>query len=118
MIDPKEILAACINAQEYGQTSSGSMSQPFLDSIPGMSPASSGNAKNIMGNVQQTGMQMLNNMAAIQNSIDQQVMSHQANQQSQKSYDFNTDMRDLRPTESVGFPEEMSSDFFAKFRTS
>jgi hypothetical protein len=82
-----------------------------------MSPASSSNVSNVIGGVQQVGSKMMDQMAAINASIQEQVMMHQDNQQRQKTYDFNVDMRDLRPTTSVGFPEEMASDFFAPFRT-
>lgn len=56
-------------------------------------------------------------MSSIKSAVDKQVMIHQDNQQRQKTYDFNVDMRDLRPTNAVGFPEEMPSIFFAPFRT-
>ncbi|MBB5413875.1 hypothetical protein HDG34_007858 [Paraburkholderia sp. HC6.4b] len=117
MIDPKEILAACSNAHQYGQDASSSMAQPFLDSVPDMSTASSSNASNVIGGVQQIGAKMLEHMSTIKASVDKQVMMHQDKQQRQKTYDFNVDMRDLRPTTSVGFPEEMADSFFAPFGT-
>ncbi|CAG9258744.1 hypothetical protein WK39_22240 [Burkholderia cepacia] len=117
MIDPKEILNACSNAHQYGQSAGSTMAQPFLDSIPTMSTASSSNASNVIDGVLQVGSKMMDHMSKIKASIDQQVMVHQDNQQRQKTYDFNVDMRDLRPTTSVGFPQEMASDFFKPYRT-
>ncbi|MDN7671513.1 DUF6277 family protein [Burkholderia oklahomensis] len=117
MIDPKEIFSACSNAHQYGQDASGSMAQPFMNSIPDLSTASSSNASSLIGNVQQVGSKMLEHMSTIKSAVDKQVMIHQDNQQRQKTYDFNVDMRDLRPTNAVGFPEEMPSIFFSPFRT-
>ena len=117
MIDPKDILAACTNAHQFGQEASSAMAQPFISSVPDMSTASPSNASNVIGGVQQVGAQMLANMMTIKSAVDQQVMAHQDAQQRQKSYDFNADMRDLRPTNAVGFPGEMPSNFFAPFKT-
>jgi predicted DNA-binding ribbon-helix-helix protein len=117
MLDPKEILAACSSAHEYGQNASGTMAQPFISSISDMSVASSSNASNLIGNVQQTGGKMLDHMSSIKASVDQQVAAHQDAQRRQKTYDFNVNMNDLRPTNSVGFPEEMPGNFFAPFKT-
>jgi hypothetical protein len=117
MIDPKEIFAACSDAHAYGQSAGGSMAQPFISSIPDLSTASSSNASNLIGNVQQVGGQMLNNMTKIKASIDSQVFTHQDAQQRQKTYDFKVNNPDLRPTDAVGFPQETPSVFFAPFKT-
>ncbi|MCA8435389.1 DUF6277 family protein [Burkholderia seminalis] len=117
MIDPNEILSACSNAHEYGQNASSSMAQPFMSSVPDMSVASSQNASNLIGNVQQVGGKMLEHMSNIKASVDKQVAAHQDAQQRQKTYDFNVNMNDLRPTSGVGFPQEMPSNFFAPFKT-
>ncbi|WP_179404203.1 DUF6277 family protein [Burkholderia guangdongensis] len=117
MIDPKEILSACMDAHEFGQNAGSSMAKPFMSAIPDLSVASSQNASNLIGHVQQVGGKMLDHMTNIKNSIDKQVAAHQDAQQRQKSYDFNVDMNDLRPTDAVGFPQEMPSNFFAPFKT-
>lgn len=117
MIDPKDILAASSAAQQFGQTSQQSMMEPFLKSIPDMKVASSSNAGQIIGGVQQVGQQMLNQMTAIRKSVDDQLFSHQDAQRRQKTYDFKRDMSDLRPTDAQGFPEELGDEFFAPFRT-
>ncbi|WDD90224.1 DUF6277 family protein (plasmid) [Burkholderia sp. FERM BP-3421] len=117
MIDPKVILAACTSAHEYGQSAGSSMAQPFMDSIPDMSVASSQNASNVIGGVHQIGGKMLDHMVNIKASVDKQVAAHQDAQQRQKTYDFNVNMNDLRPTNTVGFPQEMPSNFFAPFKT-
>ncbi|WP_323123570.1 DUF6277 family protein [Burkholderia alba] len=117
MIDPKEILSACTNAHEYGQSASSSMAQPFMNAVPDMSVASSQNASSLIGNVQQVGGKMLEQMSNIKASVDKQVAAHQDAQQRQKTYDFNVNMNDLRPTNAVGFPQEMPSNFFAPFKT-
>ncbi|VWC16426.1 DUF6277 family protein [Burkholderia lata] len=118
MIDPTEILSACTSAHEVGQNASSSMAQPFMSGVPDMSVASSQNASNVIGNVQQIGSQMLGHMTNIKASVDKQVAAHQTAQQRQKSYDFNVNMNDLRPTNAAGFPQEMPSNFFAPFKTS
>jgi len=117
MIDPKDILSACTNAHAYGQNAGSTMAQPFLNSVPNMSIASSQNASSMIGNVQQVGAQMLGHMSNIKSSVDQQVAAHQDAQQRQKSYDFNVNMNDLRPTTATGFPQEMPANFFAPFKT-
>jgi hypothetical protein len=117
MIDPKEILSACMEAHKFGQDSSTSMADPFMSGIPDLSVASSSNASNVIGNVQEIGNKMLGHMSNIKSTIDRQLAAHQDAQQRQQSYDFNVDMSDLRPTNSVGFPQEMPSNFFAPFRT-
>lgn len=117
MIDPAAILAASTEAQQFGQSSGSSMAQPFISSIADMSVASSSNASNLIGNVQQIGSQMLSSMTKIKASIDSQVAAKQDAQQRQKTYDFNVDKADLRSTEAVGFPQETPSTFFAPFKT-
>ncbi|CAG9269902.1 hypothetical protein BCEP4_590007 [Burkholderia cepacia] len=88
-----------------------------MSSIQDMSVASTRNASNIIGNVQKIGAQMLEQMSNIKASVDKQVDAHQDAQQRQKTYDFNVNMNDLRPTNAVGFPEEMPSNFFSPFKT-
>jgi hypothetical protein len=115
MINPKDILAASQAAHAMGQTSSASMSSPFMQSVPSMSVESGKNASQIMGGVQQAGAQMWQQMGNVKNSIDQQVFVHQDAQRRQQSYDFNPDMTDLRPTDAQGFPKELDNQFFAPF---
>lgn len=117
MIDPAAILAASTEAQQFGQSSGSSMAQPFLSSIADMSVASSSNASNLIGNVQQVGAQMLNSMTKIKASVDSQVAAKQDAQQRQKTYDFNVNKADLRPTDAAGFPQETPATFFAPFNT-
>lgn len=115
MIDPKEMLAATTAAQKYGQDASASMAAPFLASVPDMSTASSQNASQMMFGVQDVGSKMLGNMSAIKDSVDSQLFIHQDKQRRQKSYDFQPDMSDLRPTDAQGFPKELANEFFAPF---
>ena len=115
MINPKEILAASMAAHSMGHAASASMSTPFVESVPGMTVDSSKNASQIMGGVQQVGTHMWQQMSAMKNSIDQQVFVHQDTQRRQKSYDFNPDMSDLRPTDAQGFPKEFDNEFFTPF---
>ncbi|AOK29365.1 hypothetical protein WS67_12570 [Burkholderia singularis] len=117
MIDPKEIFSACSDSHAYGQNASSSMAEPFISSISDMSVASSSNASNLIGHVQQVGGKMLDHMSNIKSAVDRQVAAHQDAQQRQRTYDFNVNMNDLRPTVAVGFPQEMPSNFFAPFRT-
>lgn len=117
MIDPKEILAACSAAQNFGQSAQQSMMEPFMKSIPDMSVASSSNASQIIGGVMQVGQQMLKQMETIRQSVDSQLFAHQDAQRRQKTYDFKRDMSDLSPTDAAGFPEELGDEFFAPFRT-
>jgi hypothetical protein len=115
MINPKEILAASMAAHAMGQTTSATMSSPFVQSVPSMSVDSAKNASQVMGGVQQVGAQMWQQMSAVKSSIDQQVFVHQDDQRRQKSYDFNPDMSDLRPSDAQGFPKELDNDFFSPF---
>ncbi len=115
MIDPKEMLAASKAAHQYGHSASASMSAPFIESVPDMNAASSQNASQMMFGVQDIGAKMLGNMTAIKDSIDRQVFVHQDKQRRQKSYDFQPDMTDLRPTDAQGFPKELADEFFAPF---
>ncbi len=115
MINPAEILAASMAAHAVGQTTSAAMSTPFVQSVPGMSVDSAQNASQIMGGVQQAGAQMWQQMGALKTSIDQQVFVHQDAQRRQKSYDFKPDMRDLRPSDAQGFPQELDNAFFSPF---
>lgn len=115
MINPKDILAASTAAHAMGQTSSASMSSPFMQSVPSMSVDSGRNASQIMGGVQQMGGQMWQQMSKVKNSIDQQVFVHQDAQRRQQSHDFKPDMSDLRPTDAQGFPKELDNDFFSPF---
>ncbi len=91
------------------------MAAPFLESVPNMNTASSQNASQMMFGVQDVGAKMLGNMTAIKDSIDRQVFVHQDKQRRQKSYDFQPDMSDLRPTDAQGFPKELADEFFAPF---
>ena len=115
MINPKDILAASSAAHAMGQTSSATMSAPFMGAVPSMSVDSSKNASQIMGGVQQMGAQMWQQMSKVKSAIDQQVFVHQDAQRRQQSYDFKPDMSDLRPTDAQGFPKELDSDFFSPF---
>ncbi|WP_199225904.1 MULTISPECIES: DUF6277 family protein [Chromobacterium] len=115
MINPAEILKACSAAHQYGQSAGGSMAEPFMNSVPGMSTASGSNASNMIGNVQDVGRQMLDHMTAIKSAVDKQVAVHQDQQRRQKTYDFQPDMSDLRPSDAKGFPTEMPEAFFAPF---
>ncbi|MDP9044091.1 MAG: DUF6277 family protein [Pseudomonadota bacterium] len=117
MIDPKEILAASSAAQQFGQTSQQAMLAPFLEAIPSMTIASTTNASQIIGGIEQVGTQMLAQMTSIRKSVNEQLFSHQDAQRRQRSYDFKRDMSDLRPTDATGFPEELADQFFAPFRT-
>ncbi|KMN30916.1 hypothetical protein VI26_20525 [Chromobacterium sp. LK1] len=115
MIDPAEILKACNAAQQYGQNAGSKMAEPFLNAVPDMSIASGSNASNLIGNVQDVGRQMLDQMSAIKSAVDKQVAVHQDQQRRQKTYDFQPDMSDLRPSDAKGFPTEMPEAFFAPF---
>ncbi|WP_217806284.1 DUF6277 family protein [Chromobacterium haemolyticum] len=115
MINPAEILKACNAAHQYGQSAGGSMAEPFMNSVPGMNIASGSNASNMIGNVQDVGRQMLDHMTAIKSAVDKQVAVHQDQQRRQKTYDFQPDMSDLRPSDAKGFPTEMPEAFFAPF---
>ncbi|AUH53590.1 hypothetical protein CXB49_09520 [Chromobacterium sp. ATCC 53434] len=115
MINPAEILKACSAAHEYGQTAGSSVAAPFLSAVPTMSVASSSNVGNLIDGVQDVGTKMLGNMGAIKSAIDQQVAVHQDQQRRQKTYDFQPDMSDLRPSDAKGFPIEMPEAFFAPF---
>ena len=117
MIDPAEILAACKDAHTFGQNASSTMAEPFMNAIPDLSVASSSNASMMIGQVQQVGSKMLAHMENIKAAVDRQVAAHQDAQQRQKTWDFDVDMNDLRPTDAAGFPQEMPSNFFAPFKT-
>jgi hypothetical protein len=117
MLDPKEIINACNEAHTYGQNAQGSLAQPFLNAAPDMSIASTQNAMDTINAVQGVGQKMLAQMSNLRDSIDKQLAAHQDAQTRQKSYDFSSDMSDLRPTTAVGFPREMPGNFFAPFRT-
>ena len=116
MIDPKEILAASQAAQQFGQASHQAMAAPFLEAIPTLNVASSTNASEIIGHIQGVAGKMLGHMTTIRSSVDNQVFIHQDAQRRQKTYDFKTDMSDLRPTDAQGFPKELADPFFAPFR--
>lgn len=115
MIDPKEMLAASSAAQQFGYNAGASMSAPFIEGAAGMSIDSSSNASSVIGGVQDIGAKMLAQMSDVKKSIDQQVFSHQDAQQRQKTYDFQPDMSDLRPSDARGFPSELANEFFAPF---
>ena len=115
MINPAEILAASQAAQQFGQTHNAAMSAPFIAATPGMTIASSTNASQIIGGVQNVGAQMLQQMASIRQSVDSQLFAHQDAQRRQQSYDFKPDMSDLRPTDAKGFPKELHNEFFSPF---
>ncbi|WP_050462880.1 DUF6277 family protein [Herbaspirillum autotrophicum] len=117
MIDPKEIMAACNEMHGYGQSAGSSLSESFINAIPDMSVASTSNASNMIGTVQQVGNKMLEQMSNIKSSIDKQVAAHQDAQRRQKTYDFDVNMSDLTPTNAVGFPQELPENFFAPFKT-
>jgi len=115
VINPKEILAASQQAQQFGASASTSMSQPFMDAVPTMSIASGSNASQMMGGVHDVGSQMLDQFKNVKASIDQQLFTHQDEQRRAKSYDFKPDIADLRPTEAQGFPKELAGEFFQPF---
>jgi hypothetical protein len=115
MINPAAILAASQDMMKFGQTHTSAMSEPFVASTPGMTIASSTNASQIIGGVQNVGLQMLQHMGNIRSSVDSQLFAHQDAQRRQKSYDFKPDMSDLRPSDAQGFPKELANEFFAPF---
>ncbi|HEY4082586.1 MAG TPA: DUF6277 family protein [Burkholderiaceae bacterium] len=115
MIDPKELLAASAAVQQFGPSAHAALSASFVNAVPGMSIASSENASKIIDGVHQASAKMLKTMSTLKNSVDHQVFAHQDAQRRQKSYDFQPDMRDLRPTDAQGFPQELADRFFAPF---
>jgi hypothetical protein len=115
MIDPKAILDATLAATQFGATAQAGMTAPFTAGIASMNVASSSNSSNVIGGIQQISQQSLGHMTAIKTSIDSQLFAHQGMQRAQQSYDFKTDMDDLRPTDARGFPNELDAEFHKVF---
>ncbi len=115
MIDPKAILDATHAATQFGATAQAGMTGPFTAGIASMNVASTSNSSNVIGGIQQIGQQSLGHMMEIKSSVDSQLGVHQSKQRAQQSYDFNTDMNDLRPTDARGFPNELDMDFHKVF---
>jgi hypothetical protein len=115
MFDPKETQAAFAAAHEFNKKTAESMSAPFLTGASNATIDSAANVNAIIFGAKNIGAQMLEQMTSIKNSADAQLAAHQLAQRQQKTYDFVTNMDDLRNTIAQGFPQEMGDQFFSTF---
>ncbi|SMG61116.1 DUF6277 family protein [Paraburkholderia susongensis] len=115
MIDPKEIFAAIQQAHQLSQNAGNSMSQPFLDHVMSRDIQSGENASQITDGVNKACSDMLAQMGTVKDSLMNQLAAVQDKQRREKSYDFQPDINDLRPTDAQGWPKELSDEFFKPF---
>jgi protein-tyrosine-phosphatase len=115
MFDPTETQAAFASAHEFNKKTTESMAAPFLAGSGNATIDSASTVSAIILGSQNVGAQMLAQMVSIKNSNEAQLAAHQLAQRQQKTYDFVTNMDDLRNTIAQGFPEEMADQFFSTF---
>ncbi len=116
MLDPHVIASAAKSSPHIGSEARTTVATGFLAGVAGMDVDAASNAANVHTAVQLTSQQMRESLAGVKDAIDAQVKAHQNKQRARRSFDYQPDMDDLRPTDATGFPRELSDAFYAPFK--
>ncbi len=111
MLDPKVLHSVMNQSANLGNNAQNELQKPFIKGMQNMEMSGSQAARNIMNTVNQSCMQMIQDMNNVFNGLQDNVDAHQKMQQSEKPKDFDSAMNDLREKLSTGFPEEMKNMF-------
>ena len=115
MLKPDVIQDTAKAAPDYGGSAREASAAGFLAGVPGMNVDASSNTANVVGTVKATGMQMQTGMDQVRGNLEGQLQAHQEMQRARRSFDYQPNMEDLRPTHAKGFPKEKPEEFYAPF---
>ena len=116
MLDPQVIVSTAKSSRHFGSEARAATAGGFMAGVPGMDVNADGNAANVVGTVEATGLQMNESLAGVRSALETQLKAHQDKQRARRSFDYQPDMNDLRPTDAQGFPKELAEQFYAPFK--